>query len=585
MDANTGQSSGGHSAIRFDDTVIHFQYYPDEIFRVVRESYERFSYSYNTYSNRTGKIARIKISEKNLDKIRTGFEKLALIQFKHLKNLESIRRDISFLKETKDPSKKVRIKSFGYFKKGEGSKHTLSLRKELDFTNKPGWLGELRSRLKEEMSLALEKGKFDLFSHSPEIENGQYPFYKEGVSSWFIPRLEKLAVLEILDSGYELDPETIFQSSGNKLSEAEKDKLLSFKNSLKNSILELLKEENSDWGHNTLVDLARFLVLEKSLEDGVPYFLITFPDSVLQISKTTWSEDKKIIQSSSELLLEAAKTFREERLARENLSEENYISWEDLENRDWELRTGLTRGISIRNTFDRLSPDLLGDFLFSFPTPNIDKHEEYLKRSENEEEKYYDNLKRFYDFKLITKNCTSEIFDSINLILEEKEYAEILGEKINPHTSASFIPFIAYNSVVSRWKVENETVELSHRKSELEKLYKSNKGSEWKTYLKESNVFSSSIYKPNPEDPSFVFFTDDVILLRPIYGIVNLGWGLGNFAAGIFTSPFDRGKRVKDGLQTAFFSLPELIFFNIRKGSFPSAKPKQLEEKRSEFQE
>lgn len=577
VDANTGQSSGGHSALRFDDTVIHFQYYPDEIFRVVRESYERFSYSYNTYSNRTSKIARIGITEKDLDKVRTGFEKLALIQFKHLKNLESIRADVQFLKELQRPEKKIRIRTFGYFKKEEVAGSTSSLREELNSSFGKGWLGKARTQIKKELNSAFIEGKFTIFSTAPTVQNGTYPFYKEGLSSWFLPRLEKLSVLEILDLGYSIDPETIFLSSGKPFNEEERSKLISLRDSIKLSIIELIKNENSNWGHSVLINLARFLVLEKSIEEGKLYFLVTFPESVSQITPTTWSKDKKGVEASSNLLLEASKTFREERLRSENLTEENYLTWEDLENRDWELRTGLSRGISIRNTFDRLSPDLSGNFVFSFPTPEAHQIYEYLTRSEKEEETYYENLKRFYTFKLITKNCTSEIFDSIEFILNEKEYENILGKKIDPHSSLNFIPFIAYDSITEKWKIKGETLELSHRKSALEKLYGSDP--KWKTYLKESNVFSSSIYRPNPDDSSFVFFTDDVVLLRPVYGIVNLGWGIGTFAVGIFTCPFDKGKRAKDGLQSAFFSLPELVFFNIRKGTFPGAKPNRSERK------
>ncbi|TGL28453.1 hypothetical protein EHQ52_19515 [Leptospira koniambonensis] len=576
VNANIGQSSGGHSALRFDDTVIHFQYYPDEIFRVVRESYERFSYSYNTYSNRTSKIARVAISEKDLDKIRTGFEKLALIQFKHIKNLESIRADVQFLKEIISPGKNIHIRTFGYFKKEEGADLS-SLKEELNSSFGKGWLGKLRTQIKKELNSALVEEKFTVFSEAPAVQNGTYPFYKEGISSWFLPRLEKLSVLEILDLGYSLNPETIFLSSGTSLNEEEKGKLISLRDSLKYSIVELIKEENSHWGHSVLVNLARYLVLEKSIEEGKLYFLITFPESAYQIAPTTWSKDKKNVEASSDLLLEASKNFREERIKSENLTEENYLTWEDLENRDWELRTGLSRGISIRNTFDRLSPDLSGNFVFSFPTPEPEIISKYLARSEKAESAYYENLKQFYTFKLITKNCTSEIFDSLEFILNEQEYQNILGKRIDPHSSLTFIPFIAYDSITEKWNVKEETLELSHRKVALEKLYESN--SKWKTYLKESNVFSSSIYRSNPDDSSFVFFTDDVVLLRPVYGIVNLGWGIGNFTLGIFTSPFDKGKRVMNGLNSVFFSLPELVFFNIRKGTFPGAKPNRSERK------
>jgi hypothetical protein len=50
--------------------------------------------------------------------------------------------------------------------------------------------------------------------------------------------------------------------------------------------------------------------------------------------------------------------------------------------------------------------------------------------------------------------------------------------------------------------------------------------------------------------------------------VVNLGWGLGQGVAGLFTAPFDGGRRLQGGLHGALFSLPELVFVNVRKGTF-----------------
>ena len=44
--------------------------------------------------------------------------------------------------------------------------------------------------------------------------------------------------------------------------------------------------------------------------------------------------------------------------------------------------------------------------------------------------------------------------------------------------------------------------------------------------------------------------------------------GLGATLVGVATLPFDRGKTLWAGLKGVMFSLPELVFFNIRKGSF-----------------
>ena len=44
--------------------------------------------------------------------------------------------------------------------------------------------------------------------------------------------------------------------------------------------------------------------------------------------------------------------------------------------------------------------------------------------------------------------------------------------------------------------------------------------------------------------------------------------GLGASVAGVVALPFDRGRTFWAGLKGIVFSLPELFFVNIRKGSF-----------------
>ncbi|TGK04814.1 hypothetical protein EHO59_08125 [Leptospira semungkisensis] len=576
VDANTGQSSGGHSAVRMEDTVFHFQFYPDGIFRIVKESYDRFSYSYNIYSNRTSKIAKIQMSEAELEKIRDGFEKVSVIQFKHLKNLESIRRDLSFLKEISEPNKSIRIKSLGYFQEGNRSDILLKLREELDRKKGKGWLGKIRSELKSELSNSVLEKKFEISSLLPKVEVGTYPFYKGGISSWFIPKLEKLSVLEILDGEFRLNQDTVFSSASYPLSPEEKLKLTVLKDSIFASVVDLLEEDAPDWGHPAIVNLARLLVLEKSIESGKLHYLISFPDTSDSISPEVFKEHKEFVKQSQKVLLEAAKNFRDDIFKNESISEEDYQILEDLENRDWELRTGMQRGISIRNTFEKLSPDLSGTFLYSFPIPEKENIDLLISQAEKKEGEYYDTLKLFYNFKLVSRNCTSEIFDVLNFSLNEKEYRESLGERINPHRSFSFIPFVAYDTILTNWHVKHLETEFSYRKSELKKMYSTNSDM-WYVYFRESNTLTSSVYRSNEDDPSFLFFTDDLFLLRPIYGVANLGWGLGNSILGIFTLPFDKGKRIQNGLQSAFFSLPELVFFNIRKGSFPNAPSRKAQ--------
>jgi hypothetical protein len=94
-------------------------------------------------------------------------------------------------------------------------------------------------------------------------------------------------------------------------------------------------------------------------------------------------------------------------------------------------------------------------------------------------------------------------------------------------------------------------------------------------YLRESNTVTSTLYRRNPDDSAFLFFTDDAGPVRPLLGAANLVTGLGFSAVGLFLVGVDGGDTLRAGLRGMLFSLPELVFFNIRKGSIPFAPRRQ----------
>jgi len=58
------------------------------------------------------------------------------------------------------------------------------------------------------------------------------------------------------------------------------------------------------------------------------------------------------------------------------------------------------------------------------------------------------------------------------------------------------------------------------------------------------------------------------VAARPLFGAANVLTGLGATVAGMIALPVDGGKTLWAGLKGVVFSLPELFFVNIRKGSF-----------------
>ena len=85
--------------------------------------------------------------------------------------------------------------------------------------------------------------------------------------------------------------------------------------------------------------------------------------------------------------------------------------------------------------------------------------------------------------------------------------------------------------------------------------------------LRESNTLTSTGYRRSDDDSFFIFFTDGNAVVRPLFGLINLTAGLGRSVVGVAQAPFDAGHGLSAGLRGALFSLPELGFQNIRKGT------------------
>jgi len=113
--------------------------------------------------------------------------------------------------------------------------------------------------------------------------------------------------------------------------------------------------------------------------------------------------------------------------------------------------------------------------------------------------------------------------------------------------------------------VVERSVTPSYRESQLREM-KLRESPLWVT-LREANTLTARAYRRGSRDSFFVFFTDDVVLLRPVFGAVNLFAGVGESLWGIAMLPLDRGRTLLFGLEGTLVSLPELAFQNIRKGS------------------
>ena len=56
-----------------------------------------------------------------------------------------------------------------------------------------------------------------------------------------------------------------------------------------------------------------------------------------------------------------------------------------------------------------------------------------------------------------------------------------------------------------------------------------------------------------------------------MFGAINVATGVVTTTLGTLSAPLDGGRRVRRGLSGVLFSLPELGFVSLRKGTYPLA--------------
>lgn len=175
-------------------------------------------------------------------------------------------------------------------------------------------------------------------------------------------------------------------------------------------------------------------------------------------------------------------------------------------------------------------------------------------------------LDALYGYSLIRHNCATELVRTLGEAFPSRAASRrALGGDIDPD-GVAFLPLALHHGILDELRVERSWRIPSYRHRALESMRREQ--NDLLVWLREGNTLSSQIYLDNPRDGVFLLFSDGHPWLRPVLGSANLVYGTVHTALGLFTWPFDGGRRLRRGLTGALFSLPELGFVNIRKGSF-----------------
>ncbi|MCG6881760.1 MAG: hypothetical protein LJE96_21765 [Deltaproteobacteria bacterium] len=555
--------------MRVGNTVYHFQYFPNGLFKLVRERWSYFRYIYNDLENRTLYMAHIDIQTPDLQTLQESLDRYYLIQEAHMARLNDLSADVKILSDLNIGNFEMSINGAGLFAfDGPADAVSLRLCPLINAAYGKTYFERKKERLNEQF-LRIPITATDIKPN--DISSQVYPTAIETLSIKYSENRLKWMALDTLEHAFPLRKGVLigmddFARPGdrNGLTKNERNKLSAYADTLKASVIRLLSSNRPDWGYPLLLANARFQAITWSLKRNRLYLLDPFPESSKSVDVKKLEGDPAVTKKLADRAWRKYWEIRRSTFAGGALDERTYNRMEEGAGRFAELENGRLNGNVIRVAYGRLMPSRPG----TVPLIDVKIPKQTLTlalaSARMNRETYYHQLKNCYPYDLINQNCATELIQNMNAPFQKHErVAEVLGGKIAPGEDLGFIPFRLFDLVKSRYRVIKIDVLPGYRKRMLVEQTE-NAGS----YLQECNTLTSTLYHGSKGDTQFIFFTDDVVWIRPLYGLINGAYGLITAALGVFTLPLDGGELSVSGLEGTLYSLPEIFFFNIRKGSF-----------------
>jgi hypothetical protein len=549
INANAGEAAGGHTALRLGDSIFHYQFFPDSTFLLVREPWDSFRFLYNELHNRSISVASLPLELSVAVQIRNHFTELLVAQQNFNDDFEALQQEKQLVEQLMGGILGISVKCLGFFNdKSEQIKSENLLTK---FTE----TASLRA--------LIEKADEDLQTAARKLMYGERPGKSfQEIVAW-------REALLVLVHGKTLKSDAVIypMEEEGELNNQEKILLEEFSKYLHISIVELLDSTRPDKGETLLLQIARYLAVQRSLAEKKLFTLDPFFKEVRVVHLT--DEDmrgEQVLHLKKNLLQQT--TTRRELFFKEKVHQEiTYSLLETSRARTWELARVNDSVRSVRILAKVTLPSRPSVVTTQFP-------ERYEKQLQGIRDTVGDELldlqkrrEALYGYNLVWRNCATELIRSLNTTFADTESGrKALGGWLEPDDGLLFIPFLFYRESIDAYSLQNHQFLQARRLRNLENLY--NQENDLWVWLRESNTLSSTLYETRSKDTPFLFFTDDALFLRPLLGFLNVGYAGLHGVVGIMRLPFDSGESFNQAARGLFYSLPELGFSNIRKGSY-----------------
>ncbi|MBI4880154.1 MAG: hypothetical protein HY812_10925 [Planctomycetes bacterium] len=560
IDAASGEAAGGHAALRLHETVFHYEYHPGGLLLLARDCWEEFLHDYNDRQNRSVTLTRVPVSQDSYDRVRSHFLGRYVLQERRLLCLKQLEEERALLLQLAAGEDAVALEGLGFFSQARASARAArALRSIVLCRFGDAWLAARLDAVRGELEMSPPGGPG---AHDP-------------APLWGVRLRERLAwreALALLQDARELAGDALLTSAGNggPLTNEERAAAEEFCRQLADSVATLLASSRPDRGTALLLQMARYQALCRSLRAGSLLTLDPFSERAERLAPAAAVAGDQGRESLLQDARAEVAALRQAFVADASLRAIAYARLEAAQGRLSELERAVRLGISARVEGGHILPCRSRAVRTRLPgTPaEFSRAARLTALSLDSCRKELAEAERYH---LITQNCVTELVRDVNESFASPEQArERLGGLLEPGQRLSFIPcqLPAALAAACPW---SETTSLpSYRLRQLDRLYEESGPLVW---LRESNTLTSSVYSPSQAsaDDVFLFFTDDVATPRPLLGSANLLYASAHAVGGLLLAPLDRGELLVRSLRGMFYSLPEIVFFNVRKGSFPGA--------------
>jgi hypothetical protein len=551
VEANTGGSSGGHVALRVGDTIYHVQQTFDGLYELNRDEWETFQHLYSGLQNRRLAVAQLDVAAVDVERVEERLAKAFVVQRAEFARRSQLALDVAWTLAWREGRPPPPLAAAGLLAPSpQPDAHAQALRESVRKVYGPDHLVRERQRV-EEILRAFGTDARDL----------------EALREALLLR-EALVGLE---EGFALAEGALLPLEGllaEPLADDERQGARRFAEAQEQAVLELIASRRPDRARPLLLAMARYQALARSAASGRLVLL----DAYAGFEELPPAREHTSQTAAAKLAAELAPLLHEGRakvLAGAAVDEVRYNLLEVGAGVLREFARGAL-GAPVRKLPRRATPAAARVVTV---TPPVDEawvaqaHVEALRALARQEER----LRARYFYGVVRSNCVTELVRLQNEAFPPGDAERALGAELAPGRGLGFIPFAFFHEATRRLRVAHRDEVLSHRQRELARLARDEAGALLR--LREAITLTSDIYTPRLRDGRFLFFTDDVVWLRPLLGVANLGFASGHGLVGLLSAPLDGGDRLRAAASGFGYSLPELFFANIRKGTFEYVAP------------